>query len=172
MMFDPTVYENLKVAFENQLYDLDNLTGRIRIVNRIDRLEMADMSREFALKLELAGNNKVSAEIRLQASLEDLAVEILEIPDETPGCSLSLRFHLRIDNVPEQCRRVEEILHGIWNQEQRPTQTLSFVYGEDPAVYWDVIELNFHRKINEEQMGDIPDLIEHVLQSVTELGKL
>ncbi|MNC74438.1 hypothetical protein D3C75_1257940 [compost metagenome] len=28
-MFDPTIYDNLKVAFENYLYDLDNLDENI-----------------------------------------------------------------------------------------------------------------------------------------------
>ena len=34
-MYDPTVFENLKVAFENQVYDLDTIEREIRIINRI-----------------------------------------------------------------------------------------------------------------------------------------
>jgi hypothetical protein len=171
-MFDPTVFENLKVAFENQLYDLDNLNGQIRIINRSDQLIVSNMSREFTLQFELADTDKVTAEIHLQASLEDLAVEILEIPGETPGCTLTLRFYLHVEDVQKQCPRVEEVLKNIWNQDHRPTQIISFVFGEEPAVYTDIVELKFHRKVNEDQMGDIPDLIQHVLKSITELGDI
>ena len=52
-MFDPTVYDNLKVAFENYLYDLDNLDESIHITHRKDQLEMASMSREFILQFSL-----------------------------------------------------------------------------------------------------------------------
>ncbi|MBE1554672.1 hypothetical protein [Sporosarcina limicola] len=40
-MYDPTIFENLKVAFENQVYDLDNLDQKITITNRIDRMDFA-----------------------------------------------------------------------------------------------------------------------------------
>ncbi|MEI0739291.1 hypothetical protein VQ056_26320 [Paenibacillus sp. JTLBN-2024] len=59
VMFDPTIFENLKVALENQLYDLDNIDGLIRIIGRDDRLEMSVMSREFAIRFELAGRPEV-----------------------------------------------------------------------------------------------------------------
>ena len=35
-MYDPTVFENLKVAFENLLYDMDNIERKINITNRTD----------------------------------------------------------------------------------------------------------------------------------------
>lgn len=52
-MFDPTVFDNLKVAMENAVYDLDNLDSRIDITQRIDRLEMSVMSREFGVQFRL-----------------------------------------------------------------------------------------------------------------------
>jgi hypothetical protein len=167
-MFDPTIFDNIKVALENQLYDLDNLDSRIHITDRIDRIEMSVMSREFAVQFQLADHAAVTAEIRLAASLKDLATEILEIPGEMPGCTLRLRFYLEITNVPEQCKRIQDILVRIWEPELRPTQTLSFVYGQE-QVYRNQVELWFNRKINEDQLGDIPGLIEHLLQTVTEL---
>lgn len=170
-MFDPTVFDNIKVAFENQIYDLDNLAGRIQITNRIDRLEMSVMSREFALQFKLVNQQNVTAEIRLEASLKELAAEILEMPGETPGCSLILRLYLPIEDVSKQCKRVDEILQSIWNPEDTPTQTLSFIYGQQ-VVYSNTVEMRFNRKITEDQMGDIPDLIEHVLQTLVELGTI
>ncbi len=168
-MFDPTVFENIKVAFENQIYDLENLTGQIRITDRIDRLEMSVMSREFALQFILVDHKNVTAEIRLAASLKELAAEILEMPGETPGCSLILRFYLQIEDVSKQCKQVHEILQRIWNPEETPAQTLSFVYGQAQAIYSNTVEMRFNRNITEDQMGDIPDLIAHLLISLNEL---
>jgi len=168
-MFDPTVFENLKVAFENQLYDLDTLDRKLNIMNRVDRLELAVMSREFALQFTLAGRSKVSAEIQLAASLKDLAAEILELKGEAPACALRICFYMQVNKVAEQCGQVEQIVKRIWEPELAPTQTISYLFGAEAPVYSNRIELGFNRKINEEQMEDIPVLIDHVLQTLAEL---
>jgi hypothetical protein len=171
-VYDPTIFDNLKVAFENQLYDLDNLTGQIQITHRTDRLEMSVMSREFSLQFQLNDRQKITAEIRLEASLKDLAAEILELSGETPACALRLFFYMPIENVSTQCEQIEAILHDIWQPELPPIQNLSFVYAQVPVIYMNKIELRFHRKINEEQMGDIPMIIGHALRTLTDLYKM
>ncbi|MFX3635585.1 MAG: hypothetical protein ACE3L7_04940 [Candidatus Pristimantibacillus sp.] len=171
-MFDPTIFENLKVAFENEVYDLDNLDQRIHITNRIDTMEMSVLSREFAIQFALVNLREVTAEIRLDASLKDLAAEILELPGETPGCSLRVRFYMAIKDVSIQCKQIEDILQGIWSSELPATQTLSFIYSEENTSYRNVVELKFKRRISEDQMEDIPNLVEHILQSLAELNKV
>ncbi|WP_053377005.1 hypothetical protein [Paenibacillus sp. FJAT-27812] len=171
-MFDPTVFENLKVAFENQIYDLDTLDRKVDIINRIDRLELAVMSREFALQFTLAGRAEVSAEIQLTASLKDLAAELLEQKGETPACTLRLRFYMQLSDVNEQCRQIEDILQRIWEPEMAPTQTISYLFGDEAPSYSNVIELSFNRKISEEQMEDIPELSQHVLQTLAKLVEI
>ncbi|XEC93731.1 hypothetical protein AB6A23_20600 [Paenibacillus tarimensis] len=171
-MFDPTVFENLKVAFENQLYDLDNIAKKIRITGRIDRLDMAVMSRDFALHFLLADQQEVTAEIKLEASLKDLADEILEMPGVNPACTLQLCFYMTVDDVTMQCKEIENVLNEIWEPAQSPVQTLSFIYGQERSIYNNTIQLAFDRKINENQMEDIPELIKHILRSLDELNKL
>lgn len=171
-MFDPSIFDNLKVAFENYVYDLDNLTQQIQITNRIDRLEMATMSRTLALEFTLTGQTDVTAQIRLDATLRDLAAEILEVSGETPGCTLRLRFDRQIYNVRLQCKQIEELMRGIWGSNLEVTQTLSFIYGKEQGVYHDQIEIVFDRKVSEEQIGDIPELLEHMLLSLVQLGRV
>jgi hypothetical protein len=171
-MFDPTIFDNLKVAMENAVYDLDNLDSRIEITQRIDRLEMSVMSREFAVQFRLTEQPGVTAGIRLKADLNNLAAEILEIEDQIPGCELLLCFYMGIREVEAQCRRIEDILMRIWKPDLRPVQTLSFIYGEKSSTYQNKIELRFSRQINEEQMEDIPELLEHILLTLTELHKV
>jgi hypothetical protein len=162
----------LKVALENQLYDMDNLTGQIRVIGRVDRLDLAVLSREFALQFELAESDAVRGEIRLEATVKDLAAEILEIAGETPGCTLTLRFYLEVADVAEECARIEQIFQEIWQPMTPPVQILTFVYGEEKGVFGAIVEHEFHRQITEEQMGDIPELLQHVIRTLTELVEL
>ncbi|RAP74930.1 hypothetical protein [Paenibacillus montanisoli] len=170
-MFDPTVFDNLKVAIENQVYDLDNISGQILVTHRIDRLEMAVMARVFAIQFTLANGAGVTAEIRLEASLKDIAAELLD-QGGNPGCTLRLRFFMPIHDTAATCKAIEEKLTALWQPELPPTQTLSFAYGEQPVSYHNEIELHFNRKINEEQIEDLPELIDHVLQSLEALDGL
>ena len=168
-MFDPTIFDNLKVAFENELYDLDNLDQRIVISSRKDTMELSVMGREFRLAFYLTGQPEVVAEVRLHASLKDLAAEILEEPDADPGCALAIFYYMAIVDELEQCSQVEKILKEIWEPAASPRQTLSRVYGEEGASLSNEIELSFSRPINEEQMGDIPELVSHMLESLEKL---
>ncbi len=170
-MFDPTIFDNLKVAIENQVYDLDNLTEQIHVTNRIDRMELSVMSRVFGLQFTLTQKKEVKAEIRLEASLKDLAAEILEMPGESPACTLRLRFYMQIKDPEAECKQIEEIVQRIWQPEVPPTQTVSFEYGQEPSIYYNTIEVGFNRKINEEQMNDIPVLLDYMLRTLNELAE-
>jgi hypothetical protein len=168
-MFDPTVFDNLKVAFENQLYDLDNLDKEITIVSRHDRLEMATMSREFRLGFTLRANANVTAEICLDASLSDLADEILEEPEKNPGCTLRLFFYMTVEDPDTECPLIESILTQIWTPPSRPEQTLQYTYDKQQKHYQNTAEVHFDRKVNENQMEDLPNLIDHILDSLEAL---
>ncbi|SEO47814.1 hypothetical protein SAMN05518847_10830 [Paenibacillus sp. OV219] len=171
-MFDPTVFDNLKVAIENQVYDLDTIAGQVLVTHRIDRMELAVMARIFAIQFTLVNGAGITAEIRLEASLKDIAAEVLEQSGEKPGCTLRLRFYMPVQDANETCKAIEQQLEALWQPELPPTQTVSFGYGEQPVIYNNEIELHFNRKINEDQMEDLPELIDHMLQSLEALDKL
>lgn len=165
-MYDPTHFENLKVAFENRIYDLDNIDRRITIVNRSDRTDYAVLSRELSIEFTLADQPDVTAEVVLTASLEDLAGEILETPDATPGCSLMLRLYKRVCDISLQCGQIEEILYAVWENDIKLKQTLSFVFGEEASGYMNQIEVKFKTKISEENMREITPFLDHVLRTL------
>ncbi|WP_332692644.1 hypothetical protein [Halalkalibacter lacteus] len=170
-MFDPTVFENIKVAIENYVYDLDNVSGEIDVTNRMDRLELAVMSREFRLQFSLPNQNEITAEIVLQASIKDLADEILEVLGESPGSSLLVRYMLQVEDVESECKHIETIMRKIWDPVLPPIQTVSFAYGKEDSLYMNTVELRFPHKINEEQMRDIPEFVDHVRKTLVELNK-
>lgn len=172
-MFDPTVFDNLKVAFENELYDLDNLDRIIAVTGRKDVLDMAVMSREFSLSFRLAGGSDgVSAEMVLDTSLRDLSAEILELQGEKAACGLAVRFHTEVEaeELDVRCKEIERCIADIWLPEEPPVQTLSRVFGDSSGRYRNQIELRFRRRIGEEQMEDIPELIDHAVRTLEALA--
>ncbi|WP_223067705.1 hypothetical protein [Paenibacillus caui] len=171
-MFDPTIFENLKVGIENVVYDLDNQAGIINVTGRTDRLDMAVMSRSFGLTFELAGQKGVSAEIWLEAGLHDLAAEILETQDQQPGCELKLRFYKDIADVSRECQHISQIIEKIWEPELPTVQTIRYIYGREPILYHNTIEVGFPRKINEDQMEDLPKLVNYMLRTLEELNRM
>lgn len=171
-MFHPTVFDNIKVALENQLYDYDNLDELLVITDRADLLDLALMSREFSLSFKLTGGRHVTAGIVLRSTVKELSDEILETPGGRPGCTLTLRFEMEINDVKVQCPAVEEVLTKIWGADLRPEQSLRFRYGGDETVYLNRVELQFRRQLTEDQMEDLPELLNYLLQSTEELEKL
>jgi len=171
-LYDPTIFENLKVAFENQVYDLDNVDRKIMITNRVDRMDFAIMTRDFAIQFTLADHPHVTAEIVLRASVKDLAGEILELPSKNLGCLLVVRFNKPVQNVAAQCKRIEQALNIIWETDIQLTQTVSFVYEQEASSYQNLIEVKFKSKINEEHMGDIAEFLDHVLESLEVLNDI
>lgn len=171
-MYDPTVFDNLKVALENQVYDLDTIQREIRIINRVDQMDFAVLGRRFAVQFTLFDLEDVSAEIILKASLQDLANEILEAPGENPGCSLTVRFHKHVQQQTEQCSRIEEALSDIWENEVIVTQILSFIHGEEQSGFSNMVDVKFKTKIDEENMGEIPEFLHSVLVALEVLHSI
>ena len=165
-MYDPTIFENLRIAFENHIYDLDNIDKKIAIINRVDRMDFAILSREYAIQFSLVNQPDVTAEIVLQASVKELAGEILEVSGENLGSTLSVRFTKSVQNVAIECQQIEQALNEIWETDIHLTQTLSFVHGQQASDYLNSIDMTFKSKINEKHMADIADLLDHVLQSL------
>ncbi len=169
-LYDPTIFENLKVTFENQVYDLDNLERKITITNRVDRMDFAIMARDFAVQFTLVDQPDVTAEIVLEASLKDLAGEILEVPGQKLGCTLFVQFTKHVQNVATQCKQIEHALNEIWEDDIQLTQTLNFVFEQEVPIYQDVVKVQFKAKINEEHIGDISDFLESVLETLDVLN--
>jgi len=171
-MFDPTVFENLKVAFENKIYDLDNLEQKISITNRLDRMDLSVLARDFALEFTLIGKPDVAVEIVLKASLKDLSDEILERTTLNLGCSLFVRFKKQIHTVPEQCEQIDKVLKKNWEDEIKIVQQISYIYQEESLTYLDKIEMEFLEKINEGHISDIDVFLKHILETLEELNHI
>jgi hypothetical protein len=170
-LFDPTIYDNIKVVLEGAVYDWD-LAGRIAIIDRSDRVDLAVLARSYSVRFtERDRDGVVSAEMELHAGTADLASEIMEIETMKPGCNLTVRFFSRVKDE-EACRAIRTILEELWGTEYRITQTLSYVYDEPSRDYRNETAIDFGRKFGEEVIEDIPRLIENIMQSLSQLNDL
>jgi hypothetical protein len=169
-MFDPTIYDNVKIVLEGAVYDMD-MNGTILVSRRVDQIDLSSMSRYYAIGFQEMAKLENTAEICLTAHLKDLAAEILEHPNESPGCYLGIRFFTKITDPQQECPLIQNRLLEIWGHRPRVTQQLSYLFNEQPfGEYSNQIELHFGRKIDEEQMEDFPELVQHTIASLAWLN--
>ena len=171
-MYDPTIFDNLKVSLENQLYDLDILDERIHIRNRRDVMDFAVMSRTFALQFVLREDETTSVELMLKTELDDLAAEILERSNSEPGCFLHLQFIKQLENPSMQCQAIEQVLTTIWEHDIGITQTLSSTFGAPTLNVLNTIDVAFRPRLNEENMNELSSFLTHVLETLSILNNL
>lgn len=171
-MYDPTVFENLRVAFENQIYDLDNLEQTVHILNRKDQLDLAVMAREFTIRFSKVGYPSVIVDLTLSSSLKELANEILEVEDAEPGCTLSLLVRTFIQDVDRECEEIACILRTVWENDISYTQTLSFRYEQTEPGLMNRIRIQFKPKLTEEHMCEIGPFLESVLDMMVRIGEV
>ena len=165
-MFDPTIFDNLKVVIEGAVYDLD-AAGFILVTNRSDRVELATMSRYYAIQFrEQDGEGEATAEVQLLAETEDLVAEISETEDLFTGCQLKIRFETVVSNPNQECPQIKTLLEEIWANNPQIVQQLMFTYEDEPRFFKNGITLDFGRKINEQQIEDMITFIDHVLHSL------
>lgn len=127
-MFDPTIYDNLKVVLEGSVYDLD-LSGAVRISGRQDQIDLSTMSRLYQIEFRRL-QGAALARMRLSTTLTDLSSELLQRKGEKkPGCVLEIHFELPIRSVDKECRAIEAHLKETWGDRPNIVQTLSYVYG-------------------------------------------
>ncbi|MCA0172035.1 hypothetical protein [Bacillus sp. RAR_GA_16] len=168
-MFDPTIYENVKVVLEGELYDRD-LEGEISIVSREDFVDLASLSRKYLMKF--TENENVYVTIELFADLANFSAEQLQLDQIEPGCEIKIYFDVPIVHE-DDCAQTEEDIRSIWGYRPTISQTVSFPYASDvqDVSLTTHVALEFNRKINEDQISDLAELIEYAIQTANLLGE-
>ncbi|MFA9556964.1 hypothetical protein ACERII_06660 [Evansella sp. AB-rgal1] len=164
-MFDPTVYDNLKVVFEGEMYNLD-FAKKISVTNRKDVVDLANMSRRFAMEFRIhnASLPYPNCEVLLKTSMADLASELLEGDEQKAGCEIEILFLVSIKDVEKDCFQIESFLNQLWDGRPLIEQTISFTYGVEGLI--NTVRLRFNRKINEDQIDDVPTLLVYSMESL------
>jgi hypothetical protein len=175
-MFDPSIFDNLKVVVEGELYDLER-DGAIQIANRQDLLDLAGMSRTFSMCFHLPGCAGNQAELRLYSELRDFAFELanLRITDFRPGCALQLVYRLE-DWQPDesQLRSLQQLIYTLWKDEISLRQQLVIPYSSDGSqdekwvTRYEAI-LTYKQKVDESHITQIRPFLEHAIEALNHL---
>jgi hypothetical protein len=169
-MFDPTIYDNLKVVFEGAVYDMD-LSGAVQITGRTDRVELSSMSRSFGMELVRVQDGRTRCSFLLAASVDDLSAELLSDTKRQPGCSLELTFVFPIHDMEHDCAAAAQLMAEIWGEEHRVEQCVITVYGQQPVQLTSKITVKFHKKLDERHIDDISSLLDHLVLSMKHLDE-
>ncbi|WP_078553613.1 hypothetical protein [Bacillus alkalicellulosilyticus] len=164
-MFDPTIYENLKVVLEGDIYDLD-FAEKIEVTNRRDLIDLATMSRQYSIQYQIREciHTYPYAEITLRSELEDFAIEKIEGNEYKAGCYVEVEFVTEIFRE-QDCDYIQKYLLKLWDHRPLINQKIYYTYGHESQVFCK-IQLNFTRKINEEQVDDIQKVVHYSLSSL------
>ncbi|MEH7381907.1 hypothetical protein V7138_15715 [Bacillus sp. JJ1533] len=164
-MFDPTVFENLKVVVEGALYDLD-LEGQILIIDRKDQIDTAKMGRHYHISFKDKAINEIHAYIDLKIDLDNLVSE-LRNTNEKPGCFLEIGFVFKLDSL-DACPTIERELTTIWGDTREIQQEISFPYGSINQ-FTNNSKIIFHRLIHEDNIDDLLEMIDYIIDSIHQL---
>lgn len=172
-MIHPTIYENIRVVLEGEVYDLD-LVGKIKVIHREDLVDLASLSRKYRIEFVLNdGQKNKSAIIELVATAEDLSKEILELEEVSQlGCNIVIYLSTPIGNIEKECQEYEKKLNELWKNRPSIEQKITSIFStEQSALHQpkNQISLHFGRKINEDNIGDLEHLVEYTYLSLLQL---
>jgi hypothetical protein len=171
-LFDPTIYDNLKVVLEGALYDHDR-GGRVYVSGREDLVDLASMSRTFRIQVQKQAGT-CRGQLELSSGLLDFASELrrVRLADEIPGCTLRMIFWLA-EEARHEYVVIDEYMQDVWGEvadvvhEHCTVLRTATKKEEFQGEYR--ITLDFHGKIDENNIQDIEELIEHFIRTVEQL---
>jgi len=165
-MFDPTVFDNLKVVIEGALYDLD-LEGQLLITDRQDQVEMAKMGRQYRITFKDKTIDEIQAYINLKIDLDNLVTELRSLDENKPGCHLEIGFIFKLESL-DVCSGIERVLTTIWGEEREIEQEISFQYGTRNQ-YINNSKITFHRLIQEDHIDDLLEMVDYIIETIHQL---
>ncbi|MBN3523665.1 hypothetical protein [Paenibacillus apiarius] len=176
-MFDPTIFDNLKVVLEGKIYDLDQ-EGEWLVIGREDLIDLAGFGRTFRMRVQRPGEACIAA-LTLASGLADFAAELrgLRLVGEEPGARLELSFELAGDYTA-QADEMGERLASIWGdavimRQERTVPVPIRIGAASPAADDGThrIVLTFSQPIDERHLGELGALVKQTLDSLQRLSE-
>src|SRR5690554_5220264 len=154
-MFDPTVYDNVKVVLEGEIYELD-FSKKISIINRRDIVDLASMSRTFMMAFKKYDSKSTHpfAEIHLHTNLHQFQKELLENDSQSVGCTLHVNFYIKLIHDDSEGKDIEKYLTGLWGQDMKLTQEIYYNY-HLPNEKYNKISLLLQGMFHEDNVDDL-----------------
>jgi hypothetical protein len=154
----------MKVVLDGAAYDLD-MSGEAVIKGRKDLVDLASMSRTFIIRIALTHFSNVSAEIRVDSTLEHLAAELLPPAGHLDqGAYVTIEFSWRV--LQNQVSLYSPVIKQLWGPD-RMYEEIEMVSSQDGAK--SAIIVSFNRLFTEAMMDDLLDVLHHVVKTLQKL---
>lgn len=163
-MFDPTIFDNLKVVLEGEIYDRD-LDGEITILDRSDIVNLSDMSRMYRIKCaEKKGTGRASVEFQLFMSHQQMFNEWNQNMKDA-GCDIKMIFAWPKD-LSDSTEWLARSIKRIWGEEILISHETSWTTSHSAAseVHY-FITIEFGRLINEDNAMDLENMVSYALET-------
>jgi len=163
-MFDPTVFDNLKVVIEGYIYDLD-LEGKINVIGRSDIVDLASMVRKYLITIEDVRKSKRSILIEMEIPHRELSGELLET-NEKPGCYVTVTF-CENNGTHEYDELLLKKLKRSWGKQHFVKLFLTKEITDLSVKYHHKYIVEFQTLFGEDSIDDLINILDH---SISLLG--
>lgn len=168
-MFDPTVYDNLKVVLEGSVYDFD-LSGDIEISDRSDIIDLAKLARAYSIGFKKMNKN-IEGLLILATDADNWSGEVLEDGYGPFPCEFIIQFFIKIKDIEHDCSGIRFRLNQIWRElKPKIEQQLSFTYGQESQIT-DQITITLPEPVDELFIMDIPNVLQKMMDTLNSLER-
>lgn len=175
-MYDPTIFDNLKVVVEGGLYDLER-DNRLIIRDRQDRIDLACMGRTFRMAFRLPQDENLVTELELASELTDFAAELARmriVEPSSPGCQITIRY--RFDpwtgNAADAISRITRLLQESWSEDLDIQHTVETTYRQTAHQTRLTTSVRLLRKIDERHIDGLEAMLEYVIVTAERLKQI
>lgn len=170
-MFDPTIFDNIKVVLEGLLYEKDS-EEEIFITDRQDLVDLSRMSRTAVFSFKTPDGRTI-ASITLTASTDSLAKEIMGHPPDSLSISIQIAFQVKIQQPDPDCEAIIFIINKAFRQKKpKIKQIIMQEYAAEKKELFSRAVLSFPGGINEQDLVELEPLCESIIYSLDRLDQL
>jgi hypothetical protein len=157
-MFDPTVFDNLKVIVEGYIYDLD-LEKEISVINRSDMIDLARMSRKFIITYSQVEKESPSVSFEIEMKQKQLSGE-LQRTINNPGCYLELTFQEEM-NGQDYDELLLKKLKRIWGDKHIITLFVTKEITSNLNIFHHRYQVYFQTTFGEDDLEGLLQIVDH-----------
>ncbi len=168
-MFDPTIFDNLKVVMEGAVYDQD-FEGNLQVIGRSDNIDLAIMSREFSINFQLCNHIQTSCRWVLSSSVRQLSSEILGgVQSTEQGCSTTVEFIINTQYDESKIHNIKSIIDNVWLDRECEYSIISTYPIKDNIQL--KARIDFLRVLLEEDIDDLMIMLNYIEKTLKLLQK-
>ncbi len=157
-MFDPTVFDNLKVVIEGYIYDMD-LENQIAVIDRSDIIELATMSRKYSISYKGIKKKRMTAKLQIEMPHHELSGELLQTKVK-PGCIVKLSLY-ETQGTKEYDELLYKKMKKSWGEKHTVTLILTKKLTATSCSYHHKYQVEFETLFGEDEMEELLHIVDH-----------